>query len=254
MDRGPVGSAVADHPRSRGVYQGTTPHRPSAEGSSPLARGLLDVHESSFRVDGIIPARAGFTMCPSVWECAPTDHPRSRGVYYPLTSPHGASIGSSPLARGLLTPIGPHTRNPRIIPARAGFTDRILDRERAYPDHPRSRGVYPSASEVIRPRCGSSPLARGLRRSSAAAAADRGIIPARAGFTLPDVQRNSKLRDHPRSRGVYRITTVLPSLKFGSSPLARGLRQEGFSGSMGSRIIPARAGFTPGDATGQDWV
>ena len=56
------GRGRADHPRSRGVYQGTTPHRPSAAGSSPLARGLLMSSILPVVSERIIPARAGFTQ------------------------------------------------------------------------------------------------------------------------------------------------------------------------------------------------
>ena len=50
-----------DHPRSRGVYIGTFSYGANDKGSSPLARGLLDL-------DGLDPRD-------------PLDHPRSRGVY-----------------------------------------------------------------------------------------------------------------------------------------------------------------------------
>ena len=50
-------------------------------------------------------------------------------------------------------------------------------------DHPRSRGVYPAISSWSRILLGSSPLARGLRRTLAAIVREARIIPARAGFT-----------------------------------------------------------------------
>ena len=74
-------AACSDHPRSRGVYPlGARPGRGHA-GSSPLARGLRCVVRRWPTSPGIIPARAGFTCCPSSRACSPTDHPRSRGVY-----------------------------------------------------------------------------------------------------------------------------------------------------------------------------
>ena len=51
--------------------------------------------------------------------------------------------------------------------------------------------------------------------------------------------------DHPRSRGVYRKTGDWDPLPSGSSPLARGLLDGDISGAINTRIIPARAGFTP---------
>ena len=111
------------------------------------------------------------------------DHPRSRGVYIPLTSPHGASIGSSPLARGLRYKPRSWARYMRIIPARAGFTTNSLPHGSIPQDHPRSRGVYwlVIAAEVA--ILGSSPLARGLPGTDAYTDKSWGIIPARAGFT-----------------------------------------------------------------------
>ena len=72
----------------------------------------------------------------------------------------------------------------------------------------------------------------------------RGIIPARAGFTIGYVSFGQARKDHPRSRGVY--TFMIPSMVMhsGSSPLARGLLEclDGLEALCG--IIPARAGFT----------
>ena len=70
------------------------------------------------------------------------------------------------------------------------------------------------------------------------------IIPARAGFTSTTSSVWSTRRDHPRSRGVYTSLGVFGIAYFGSSPLARGLRERSAGGSCRGRIIPARAGFT----------
>ena len=51
-------------------------------------------------------------------------------------------------------------------------------------------------------------------------------------------------RDHPRSRGVYRLIRVKARLIPGSSPLARGLPILTLAVLLCSGIIPARAGFT----------
>ena len=50
-----------DHPRSRGVYGRVGVTMGGAEGSSPLARGLLELPDLSQERRRIIPARAGFT-------------------------------------------------------------------------------------------------------------------------------------------------------------------------------------------------
>ena len=133
-----------DHPRSRGVYLSSKLAILDEDGSSPLARGLPPTWEWGVDGRGIIPARAGFTG--SCLRQAPglTDHPRSRGVYFATNLRAEALPGSSPLARGLrLGQFVPVVRR-RIIPARAGFTRRIVWSARAATDHPRSRRVYTS--------------------------------------------------------------------------------------------------------------
>ena len=216
-------------------------------GSSPLARGLRRLAQRAAAVPGIIPARAGFTRPLTGPASAPRDHPRSRGVYHGGLSFSPVRGGSSPLARGLPPARKRAAEAEGIIPARAGFTWRTV------PAHT--------------PTAGSSPLARGLparvvlgdqqRRIIPARAGftaglevdvgdDRRIIPARAGFTGPGRWRPRAHSDHPRSRGVY-LVRGRPLLRgWGSSPLARGLPDLFTRGPDRLRIIPARAGFTPG--------
>mgnify|MGYP000971410894 CR=1 FL=1 len=132
-------------------------------------------------------------------------------------------LGSSPLARGLPGTSSRTTPPPRIIPARAGFTG---PRTRSAPlsrDHPRSRGVYRSATGRAPKPTGSSPLARGLPGSEKLTDAVDRIIPARAGFTGRCGKRQPPRWDHPRSRGVYSMHHSTVRNLSGSSPLARGL-------------------------------
>ena len=83
----------SDHPRSRGVYVqyeiGTIP----AGGSSPLARGLLEGRQGQSRLNGIIPARAGFTLQRRQMIRMFSDHPRSRGVYVRAVVPEDGNTG-----------------------------------------------------------------------------------------------------------------------------------------------------------------
>ena len=51
-----------DHPRSRGVYIRASGCGRVRLGSSPLARGLRGAPGVDFALEGIIPARAGFTL------------------------------------------------------------------------------------------------------------------------------------------------------------------------------------------------
>ena len=198
-----------------------------ARGSSPLARGLQRAQVSGGRVDRIIPARAGFTCRARRGSRTPADHPRSRGVYNTDQILLCQLVGSSPLARGLQNlPAGIEVRT-RIIPARAGFTLRIICIMRSFGDHPRSRGVYLRHQENPSFLPGSYPLARGLPVVFMLSNSASRIIPARAGFTKVHSARRRKRADHPRSRGVYRETNASLFNAAGSSPLARGLRGSG---------------------------
>ena len=172
-----------DHPRSRGVYVVPVGRSHYWRGSSPLARGLPRRGAPHHRRPRIIPARAGFTTSITAPSRPWRDHPRSRGVYDSRLKGLDGSVGSSPLARGLLLV---HLGGPgavRIIPARAGFTSAPVRAGSGAEDHPRSRGVYYTKATTGEIEDGSSPLARGLRRARTAAARRRRIIPARAGFT-----------------------------------------------------------------------
>ena len=196
------------------------------------------------RADRIIPARAGFTAS-SVRHPAPgTDHPRSRGVYNSRDGHCAGVRGSSPLARGLPGQEAVRRAEPRIIPARAGFTFNPEPTQGGTMDHPRSRGVYTSPTLSLSSHSGSSPLARGLLTVWSGSPISPRIIPARAGFTCPRRRKHLISPDHPRSRGVYNTTALTFTVPEGSSPLARGLPRPGPGRRRRLRIIPARAGFT----------
>ena len=152
--------------------------------------------------------------------------------------------GSSPLARGLHCLCTPPGLAPRIIPARAGFTRSCSWCSWASWDHPRSRGVYLIDTALSFYQIGSSPLARGLPIRDSMVTPPSGIIPARAGFTILGFLSSFPMADHPRSRGVYLMNALDAAKGGGSSPLARGLREQPCIHGHGRRIIPARAGFT----------
>ena len=233
-----------DHPRSRGVYVHVNRGYPWSDGSSPLARGLLELSGLLDEPLGIIPARAGFTPRRRLRRRALPDHPRSRGVYIEQTLGVIITKGSSPLARGLLGGDYRRVQEIRIIPARAGFTLAVTVGTAATADHPRSRGVYGRGFLPFPFFWGSSPLARGLHHHRDHRQHARRIIPARAGFTSPTRTARAGRWDHPRSRGVYAGVISHGSSGFGSSPLARGLREDDALVLGRPGIIPARAGFT----------
>ena len=254
-----------DHPRSRGVYRAPTCGPRCGPGSSPLARGLPVSSIWNAISSGIIPARAGFTPTDAPHGPADPDHPRSRGVYSRPGPVANGRRGSSPLARGLRGLGAVRREHSRIIPARAGFTQRDGDRGRLGGDHPRSRGVYarrvgcgPSGPWIIPARAGFTgnlrrprdrpqdhPRSRGVYpHGDAVQRVHGGIIPARAGFTSAPFPTVPTIRDHPRSRGVYTALLSRACSAEGSSPLARGLRALTAAAVADARIIPARAGFT----------
>ena len=156
------GQRGADHPRSRGVYVLADVGDVTEGGSSPLARGLPARVRGWTVRQGIIPARAGFTLGTYQTRSRISDHPRSRGVYHRPSPTWLTPKGSSPLARGLRASAVMSSSSFRIIPARAGFTCRATTQGAGRRDHPRSRGVYNDSDREWMYVHGSSPLARGL--------------------------------------------------------------------------------------------
>ena len=196
-------SPAWDHPRTRGVYSRGTVKGDLPVGSSPHTRGLQLPEAAAVAAHGIIPAHAGFTAHCFLMNCAIGDHPRTRGVYKNYAVYGYAAVGSSPHTRGLLW-LGSGSPGVRgIIPAHAGFTPAPAGSGGPYWDHPRTRGVYcpGRAAPVI--ASGSSPHTRGLLRELLLGHVGGGIIPAHAGFTRSGLSRVGRLRDHPRTRGVY---------------------------------------------------
>ena len=140
------------------------------------------------------------------------------------------------------------------VPARAGFTRRVVHGLHRRGDHPRSRGVYALLAIGAGAAFGSSPLARGLRPARHRRRSRIRIIPARAGFTMTPGGQRPMSRDHPRSRGVYRDQHESHACSCGSSPLARGLQGPARVARLLVRIIPARAGFTCPCPAPSTWV
>jgi|GEM_PF-49196 len=219
------------HPRSRGADTRIATMSCWARGSSPLARGGHHPDFPDHTREGLIPARAGRTCRSSRTRCAKRAHPRSRGADVESSSRVAGMRGSSPLARGGLLPSSRVYPTSGLIPARAGRTARVLDSDDPAGAHPRSRGADALAGPEPVPATGSSPLARGGRRSRRDRHGLHGLIPARAGRTTAPTPRPCCRRAHPRSRGAD-----LP---------ARAARR------ADPGLIPARAGRTRGHLRGR---
>ena len=162
-----------------------------------------------------------------------------------------ASVGSSPLSRGIHPPVSAAQPPCRIIPALAGNTIVWAVSHGHETDHPRSRGEYLSPTLPSGPDLGSSPLSRGIPSDAAEASPCHGIIPALAGNTRGAGSGTSRSPDHPRSRGEYCRAEPGGGTLHGSSPLSRGIRYREGDRCPGVRIIPALAGNTrpPSPAT-----
>ena len=91
---------------------------------------------------------------------------------------------------------------------------------------------------------GSSPLARGTQVRWSSKSGAVGLIPARAGNTLGNSVVFNARRAHPRSRGEHLERRLNNPQGMGSSPLARGTRQEVGILESWKGLIPARAGNT----------
>ena len=111
-----------DHPRSRGEYAPLCWPSRTESGSSPLSRGILHPFHQGPYHDRIIPALAGNTGRPGLLFRGCPDHPRSRGEYDLEGGIAWQSPGSSPLSRGIRTPLLAVTDGIGIIPALAGNT------------------------------------------------------------------------------------------------------------------------------------
>ena len=131
-----------------------------------------------------------------------------------------------------------------LIPARAGNTKLVTVHIGFLRAHPRSRGEHHSVWKTAPVKMGSSPLARGTLPRSDVDYVRGGLIPARAGNTSPGVVMMVRVWAHPRSRGEHPVVgSGTPDL-WGSSPLARGTRDQSARWSLGMGLIPARAGNT----------
>ena len=191
------------HPRSRGEHTLDGEWIPRRRGSSPLARGTQSSQLWFMLPRRLIPARAGNTCLPFPIRRYPAAHPRSRGEHSMMFRCSLAGNGSSPLARGTLFADVHKVIAARLIPARAGNTRSSLTSYPSVAAHPRSRGEHHSRTLSWRLRFGSSPLARGTRRSGEPERELRRLIPARAGNTRLPCSRQWSWPAHPRSRGEH---------------------------------------------------
>ncbi len=249
-------------PRARGTHHyathGVVPHRfiPAGAGNAyavtaaeaggsvhprgrgeRLGNGLGEPLEQRF-----IPAGAGNATPSRPRPRTGTVHPRGRGERGSYSELPPSGDGSSPRARGTRIRSSSQMEHSRFIPAGAGNAAWDKARLELAPVHPRGRGERWAKDGKTRQRDGSSPRARGTRRTHSARSPGGRFIPAGAGNAFKLRPRWRRLTVHPRGRGERLHRTVVASYHDGSSPRARGTQQLDVVVMVQFRFIPAGAG------------
>ena len=235
---------VPAHPRRRGEHGHPGCELGCESGSSPQARGTHPITRSVLGGVRLIPAGAGNTGHQPRVEWNPLAHPRRRGEHIVLREHISDDGGSSPQARGTPAAGPPGSPGRRLIPAGAGNTGHGCCWFSARRAHPRRRGEHSEFINIAAELPGSSPQARGTPRSWWASSQTAGLIPAGAGNTNNADTNAAGAPAHPRRRGEHKTKAPLSTQGPGSSPQARGTRQNSARLKLSRRLIPAGAGNT----------
>ena len=135
-------------------------------GSSPRARGTRSWGNPGGEGRRFIPASAGNTGARGGEGWDYSVHPRERGEHLVLQALGFGCGGSSPRARGTRGGCGADLAGRRFIPASAGNTPMRNICIASVPVHPRERGEHVTGATASIMPSGSSPRARGTRRSA----------------------------------------------------------------------------------------
>ncbi len=234
--------AARDHLHVCGEQRSERQSVPPRQESSPRVRGAVETQPVDDDAAGIIPACAG-SSCRNGIPCATSrDHPRACGEQEMSRGLMKSPDGSSPRVRGAVRDCIPGLRRQEIIPARAGSSRRRCRCPRRPWDHPRACGEQFTILSLFAFAAGSSPRVRGTGIFIYFVYIYFGIIPARAGSSVP---RSGPCRpggDHPRVRGEQPLVLTMPSLFEGSSPRMRGAAVHRRTANLVPGIIPAHAG------------
>ena len=232
------------HPRSRGENTLGLSTMRVRSGSSPLTRGKRDRRLHVVDEIRLIPAHAGKTGPDLARQTATPAHPRSRGENRVPDATVSESDGSSPLTRGKQEGHRLRFRHRRLIPAHAGKTGLGVRWLYFVKAHPRSHGENLFARRTTGATAGSSPLTRGKHAGRHADDPRQRLIPAHAGKTCSQDERQGQRPAHPRSRGENMQAAMQTTRDNGSSPLTRGKPSRGDQTRDVRRLIPAHAGKT----------
>ena len=235
---------TAAHPRERGEHHGVVVGRCRKCGSSPRARGALQIDGGSGKGARLIPASAGSTGSKLPSSPCETVHPRERREHLNRPGAPREQRGSSPRARGARGRDLPAARSGGLIPAGAGSTTAPSTRATSGWAHPRERGEHLVGCRVSDGYLGSSPRARGTRVRPGRAQGPGGLIPASAGSTSPPPAPSPRRWAHPRERGEHAGAAPDRGWHHGSSPRARGAPLPAGDQDRDGRLIPASAGST----------
>ena len=159
--------------------------------------------------------------------------------------------GSSPRGRGKRSSLRPRRPPTGLIPAWAGKTPGSHSTGLSVWAHPRVGGENIIGVVSSRRAAGSSPRGRGKHHQRAEATARLGLIPAWAGKTNRLGARSRRSWAHPRVGGENFGNKANDESADGSSPRGRGKRVPRAPRDDRDGLIPAWAGKTPGDPTGE---
>ena len=232
----------AVHPRVRGEQLHHALAFVHAGGSSPRARGTGVVRVECARSVRFIPACAGNRPWCAPCRRALAVHPRVRGEQRHTRYVVTPQNGSSPRARGTEPPSWRPLPACRFIPACAGNSSPLPERELRSTVHPRVRGEQGSQLAAAAHKAGSSPRARGTGLQGPPHFSVRRFIPACAGNRLRPASAGSGWPVHPRVRGEQIGKVKATKTQSGSSPRARGTGRYLAGQAKADRFIPACAG------------
>ena len=192
----------------------------------------------------LIPARAGKTTLPNYPAPYLTAHPRAGGENGSWEVLECKRSGSSPRGRGKHPKNCPREIHPRLIPARAGKTCKLIPNIEMSRAHPRAGGENAGPLWAFGLFPGSSPRGRGKHAYLPIFNCPVRLIPARAGKTCPASRRSALGLAHPRAGGENTLDGLVVDLATGSSPRGRGKLLLDEHLGEGARLIPARTGKT----------
>ena len=156
--------------------------------------------------------------------------------------------GSSPRGRGKRGLSARRACTRGLIPAWAGKTDLTDPLLGHYGAHPRVGGENGIDLLPSFPCVGSSPRGRGKRCSPVSGPRWGRLIPAWAGKTEIDLYTKLDAAAHPRVGGENALNATMAANPIGSSPRGRGKLLVNEACQLTTRLIPAWAGKTGGEA------